>query len=47
MTKESGSEKHLLDVRGILEVQAGALDKQYLSHWAGRLSVKDLLEGIT
>jgi len=45
--KDSGSEKHLLDARGILEVQAEALDKQYLSNWASRLSLKDLLERIT
>ena len=36
-------EKHMLDVRGICQLQSDALDKQYLKNWARRLSVEDLL----
>lgn len=45
--KDSGSEKHLLDVRGIYQIQSGKLNKQYLESWAQKLSVKDLLPSIT
>lgn len=42
--KDLGSEKHLLDVQGIYQLQSDALDKQYLQDWARRLSVEDLLQ---
>lgn len=39
--KESDIQKHRDDALGILEVQK-KLDMDYLEHWAGRLSVKNL-----
>lgn len=41
--KDSGSEKHLLDVQGIYQLQSEILDEQYLKSWARKLSVEDLL----
>jgi hypothetical protein len=38
------SERQLEDVRGILQVQAGKLDRAYLDHWAADLGVSDLLQ---
>ena len=38
-----GSEKQWNDVLGVLMVQKGRLDLEYLEHWAGQLSVLDLL----
>ena len=32
------------DLLGVLKVQAGALDRAYLAHWAGELGVADLLQ---
>ncbi len=44
--KESQSEKHLEDISGILEVQKGKLDIEYLKICAEKLSVEDLLSRI-
>jgi hypothetical protein len=41
---EEISERQWRDVLGILEVQAGNLDLDYLYHWAKQLDVSDLLE---
>jgi hypothetical protein len=38
------SERQWNDLRNILAVQAGRLDRDYLRHWAAILSVSDLLE---
>ena len=38
-----GSEKQWNDVLGVLMVQKGRLDLEYLEHWAGQLSLLDLL----
>ena len=38
------SERQWRDVLGIMEVQAGNLDLDYLRHWAKQLDVFDLLE---
>jgi hypothetical protein len=38
------SERQWRDVLGILEVQAGSLDLDYLRKWAKQLRVGDLLE---
>jgi hypothetical protein len=38
------SERQWRDVLGILKIQAGALDLEYLRRWAGELNVSDLLE---
>jgi hypothetical protein len=32
-----------LDLLGVLKIQAAALDRAYLTHWAGELGVTDLL----
>ncbi|MSU57967.1 MAG: hypothetical protein EXS35_07265 [Pedosphaera sp.] len=37
------SDRQWRDLLGVLKVQAGALDRDYLEHWAGELGVKDLL----
>ncbi len=44
--KKSGSvsEKQWDDILGVLKVQAGALDYDYLARWAVELGVSDLLE---
>ena len=41
---ESGTDKHLDDISGIIEVQQGNLDIDYLNTWSGQLSVNDLLD---
>ena len=38
------SERQWSDVIGVLQVQLGALDLDYLSRWASELGVADLLE---
>ncbi len=38
------SERQLEDVRGVLQVQAGKLDRTYLDRWAADLGVGDLLQ---
>jgi hypothetical protein len=38
-----GSERHVRDVLGVYDVQASRLDHGYLSEWAERLDVTDLL----
>jgi hypothetical protein len=38
------SERQWRDVLGMLQVQAGRLDLEYLRHWAKELGVHDLLE---
>jgi hypothetical protein len=40
--KASELDKHLNDVKGILQVQGDALDKKYLKKWAAKLLVKDI-----
>ena len=37
------SDRQWGDVQGVLKVQSGLLDLQYLDHWAGLLDVADLL----
>ncbi len=38
------SDRQWQDVRGIVSVQAGRLDMDYLTIWADRLSIRDLLD---
>jgi hypothetical protein len=40
----SVSDKQWRDLLGVLKVQGGALDRTYLTEWAGKLGVTDLLE---
>jgi hypothetical protein len=37
------SDRQWRDVQGILKVQAGALDEEYLQRWAAELNLTDLL----
>jgi hypothetical protein len=37
------SEQQWKDVLGVLKVQGGKLDSEYLKHWASRLNLSDLL----
>jgi hypothetical protein len=37
------SERQWRDLLGVLKVQAGAVDRKYLEHWAGELGVAGLL----
>jgi hypothetical protein len=37
------SERQWADVRGVIEVQAGKLDLEYLNNWARQLGIEDLL----
>jgi hypothetical protein len=38
------SEQQWNDILGILEVQAGKLDLEYLNKWAGILGISELLQ---
>ena len=38
------SDRQWRDLLGVFKVQAGALDRAYLVHWAGELGVTDLLQ---
>ena len=38
------SERQWSDILGVIQVQADALDRAYLQHWAVELNVGDLLE---
>lgn len=42
--KESGVQKHYEDALGIIEIQKGKLDLDYLEKWCKKHSTKDLLE---
>ena len=44
--KDSGSERQLRDVRGVLEVQRDALDVEYLRRWATELGVRETLDSL-
>ncbi|MEO8496481.1 MAG: nucleotidyl transferase AbiEii/AbiGii toxin family protein [Planctomycetota bacterium] len=37
--QEGGSEKHLRDIRGVLEVQGSKIDRDYIAAWAAKLDV--------
>ena len=39
--QEGGSQKHLRDIRGVLEVQGPTIDRQYITDWAHKLGVGD------
>lgn len=44
--QEGGSEKHLRDVRGIVQVQGQSLDSSYVMQWAERLGVGKLWQDL-
>ena len=37
------SERQLSDVRGVIEIQTGKLDLEYMKRWARELGIQDLL----
>ena len=39
--KEGGSEKHIGDIRGMLEISADAIDRDILDHWIPKLGLTD------
>lgn len=40
--REGGSEKHLRDIAGVLQVQGTRVDYGYISAWAARLGLSDI-----
>ncbi|MGH7151314.1 MAG: hypothetical protein ACREIU_11485 [Planctomycetota bacterium] len=44
--RQGGSEKHLRDVAGILQVSGRTVDRRYLSIWVRRLRVADVWEAV-
>lgn len=44
--REGQSQKHLRDIGGILRVQGGKLDRDYIADWATRLGVEDVWKQI-
>lgn len=42
--KKSTSEKHIIDAKGILQVQGESIDNNYLRKWAEKLSVGGILK---
>lgn len=44
--QSGGSEKQLTDALRVYELQAARLDHAYLSEWAARLGVSDLLDDL-
>lgn len=42
--KEGGSEKHLRDIAGVMNIQGDKIDQDYLNKWAAELGVVDELE---
>jgi hypothetical protein len=43
---EGHSEKHLRDILGVLKVQAGKVDRVYISTWAGQMQLVDIWQDI-
>lgn len=44
--REGGSEKHLRDITGILQISGDEVDRLYIATWAERLSVTEIWEAI-
>ena len=42
--QEGGSEKHLRDIAGMLQIQGDKIDRAYIADWAGRLGVAEIWE---
>ena len=45
-SKDSGSEKQLRDIEGIIELKAGRLDREYMEKWAKELGVHGTWSGL-
>ncbi|WP_437227439.1 hypothetical protein SH661x_000350 [Planctomicrobium sp. SH661] len=44
--REGGSDKHLRDIAGMLDISGDQIDRQQVSDWAEELSVRDIWEAI-
>jgi len=44
--KEGGSDKHLRDITGILKVSDRDVDREYITAWAKRLGLMEILEAV-
>ena len=44
--KEGGSEKHIRDILGVLKLQGGSIDLNYLHHWAAKLDLPALWQDV-
>ena len=44
--QEGGSEKHLRDIAGILQVSAEVIDREYIAHWVAELGLAEVWERI-
>lgn len=42
--QEGGSEKHVRDIAGMLQIQGDKIDRGYIAMWAGRLGVAEIWE---
>jgi hypothetical protein len=42
--QEGGSDKHLRDIAGVLQIQGDKIDRGYIAEWAGRLGVAEIWE---
>jgi hypothetical protein len=44
--REGGSEKHLRDIAGVLQISGGDLDHDYIAEWADRMGTVEIWQGI-
>lgn len=44
--RAGGSEKHLRDIAGMIQISDAEIDRDYIADWAGRLGVIDIWRGI-
>lgn len=44
--RDGGSDKHLRDIAGVLQVSGAEVDREYVAEWADRLGLSDLWESI-
>lgn len=44
--RDGGSEKHLRDIAGVLNISGEELDRDYLDEWAERLDVADVWQAV-
>lgn len=44
--KEGGSDKHLRDIAGVLQMQAEKFDREYVAKWAVELEVSDVWQQV-
>lgn len=44
MREDKVEQKHIIDARGILQIQGESVDNNYLIKWAEKLSVRGILK---